>query len=157
MHQTDFLGQALRGNQDAVNFCLLLGSISQTWDDLVDEDKHVGGAEVNAAFWNALVALPTNAFYRQHEQLLSPLVQGAITDWMDSNTLALGTRHEKTLSFVLRDRLSSVVVQCALIVGGYNWMLEIGPEIRRRLQAETLEEYLGEDDESGRKRGNGAD
>jgi len=72
MNEREFLSQTLRGNIPAVDFCMLLAGISQTWDDLIDADKTVDGGQVNAAFWNALIALPANAFYRQHQDALSP-------------------------------------------------------------------------------------
>jgi len=65
----------------------------------------------------------------------------AISDWFSSNELELGSDHDRNLAFVLRDRLASVVVQCACLVGGYAWMREVGPEIHRYFMDETLEEF----------------
>ncbi len=144
MNESEFLYQVLKGEQNAVNLCITLGSISQTWDDLVDGDNHVPAEAINNMMWNALVAIPSNPFYRAHEPQLAPIVQMAISDWLDSNVLSEGSPHDKTLAYVLRDRLSSVVVQCALIIGGHAWMQQVGPEVRRNLQRETLTEYLAE-------------
>lgn len=144
-----FLQQALRQDAGAVAFCETLFRISQTLDDLIDGDKPVSGDVVVSAFWQALIELPGNPFYRQHELYLRPLMAFCLQDWRDSVALERGGGlHEKTLAFVLRDQLSGLVVQCAYLVGGESWMSRVGPAIRQHFHEETLNSYLyalGED------------
>ena len=139
--QRDFLLRVLQGNGLAVSLCETLFTISQVWDDLIDGDP-VEDDAVNEAFWLALVALPRNDFYRQHFLDLQPLVQAAITDWLTANELEVRDEGAKHLAFVLRDSLTSVVTQCALLVGGYEWMREVTPEIRLFFHDEPLNEYM---------------
>ncbi|MDY7116611.1 hypothetical protein RAN53_09635 [Halomonas sp. SSL-5] len=140
-----FLQQALRQDAGAVAFCETLFRISQTLDDLIDGDKPVTGDVVVSAFWQALIELPGNPFYRQHEPYLRPLMAGALQDWRDSVALERsGSQHERTLAFVLRDQLTSVVVQCAYLIGGEAWMRQAGPAIRRHFHEDSLEDYLAE-------------
>jgi hypothetical protein len=143
MTEPELLRHALKGNVEAVNLCLTLFSVSQTWDDLTDGDKEVAPEAINAAFWNCLVALPSNKFYQLHEKTLGPLVQAAIVDWLTANDLEKGSEHDRTISFVLRDQLTGLVVQCALLIGGYEWMRTVAPDVRRYFHDETLEKYNG--------------
>lgn len=145
--QAAFLSRVLQGDMAAVAFCETLFHISQVWDDLVDRDRDVPREEVDAAFWNALIAIPNNPFYMQHAAVLQPLMQAAIVDWMDATTLERGTPRERTVSYVLRDSLSAIVIHCARLIGGYEWMRSISPDVRRELYDEAISEYIGGLDE----------
>lgn len=140
-----FLQHVLQGQAAPILFCEALFRISQTLDDLIDGDKPVTGDAVYRAFWEALVDLPGNPFYRQHESALRPLMAAALQDWRDSVTLErAGDHHGRTLAFVLRDQLTGVVVQCAGIVGGFEWMQQVSAEIRRHFHEDALVDYLAE-------------
>lgn len=142
--EREFLLCALQGNASAVGFCELLAAISQTWDDLVDRDVEVTAAQVNEAFFRAVIELPANRFYQDHFASLHPLLQSSVYDWLTANEFERGDAHEKTLAFVLRDSLTAVVTQCAAIIGGHQWAIAMSPKIRRYFQDETLQKYLGE-------------
>lgn len=141
--EAKFLHSVLQGNLPAVGFCQTLFSISQTLDDLIDGDRKVAQSSVISAFWKALIELPGNPFYREHEPYLRPLMAGALQDWRDSVVLERSdSEHNRTLAFVLRDQLTSVVVQCAYLVGGESWMESVGPQIRGYFHDEPLSDYL---------------
>lgn len=142
--QTEFLRKVLKGTEDAVVFCGLLGEISQVLDDLVDGDKAVAEDEIERAFFLALIELPRNPFYARHYAALNPMIQAAFAAWQDANVLERGNDHDKTLAFVLRDMLTDVAVACAYLIGGYEWAREVGPDIRRFFHDETLGTYLRE-------------
>lgn len=145
-----FLQQALQDCAPAIAFCETLFRISQTLDDLVDRDRPVSDDALYAAFWQALVELPANPFYRQNELYLRPLMAAALQDWRDSVILERsGDRHGQTLAFVLRDQLTSVVVQCAYLIGGPGWMQQVSVDIRRHFHEDSLESYIGELHEGG--------
>lgn len=140
-----FLNQVLQSNSAAVSFCETLFRISQTLDDIIDGDKSVSGNDVVSAFWQSLIELPANPFYRQHEPYLRPLMASALQDWRDSVAMERADDdHGKHLAFVLRDQLTSVVVQCAYLVGGEAWMANAGPLIRRHFHEDSLDDYLSE-------------
>ncbi|MFW5489148.1 MAG: hypothetical protein ACNI3A_12165 [Desulfovibrio sp.] len=132
----------LRGDMQAVKFCDDLFALTQTWDDLVDGDREVTPETVNRAFWRALVELPQNPFYQRYMRELHPVLRGFFNDWFDANALEDGDVHERTLSFVLRDAIGGIVGQCAYLVGGYEWMRQVSPDIRRMIHDEHLEDYL---------------
>ena len=141
--ENQFLAQALQGHQHAIEFCRSLFRISQTLDDLIDADKTLTGSQVISAFWQALIELPGNPFYREHEPFLRPLMAMALQDWRDSVVLERSdSDHNRTLAFVLRDQLAGVVTQCAYLIGGERWMEKQGPTIRQYFHEESLGDYL---------------
>ena len=143
--QRQFLERVLLGDQSALEFCELLGQITQLWDDLIDRDKPTSDEEINAAFWNLFVALPRNEFYAQHFHTLNPLLQAAIVDWWDSNALQKSPRlTDKCAAYTLRDTLTTVVIHCARLVGGYDWMRQVSMDVRRWLYTDDIEDFVKE-------------
>ncbi|MGH8444914.1 MAG: hypothetical protein ACREVL_06580 [Solimonas sp.] len=136
------MSRVLRGNAAAIEFCLLLGSVSQTWDDLIDGDKPVTAQQINAAFFKALIQIPANRFYRIHFASLQPLMQAAAYDWLAANELERGGADEQALAYVLRDSLVAVVTQCAALVGGHGWAIDHAAAIRRYFHDEPAAEYV---------------
>lgn len=144
-NEHEFLVRVLCGDMAAVAMCEQLFRISQVLDDLVDGDKPVSDATIIKTFWEALIGLPANPFYRAHELTVRPLMAAALQDWTDATTMErAGDDHGRSLAFVLRDQLTSLVVQVAGIVGGYLWMQRVAEEIRRYFHDETLPDYINE-------------
>lgn len=141
MTETDFLKHVLLGRTDAVEFCTMLGELSQTWDDLIDGTFREL-TDVNSAFLIALFGIRENSFFQRHESELVPLMKAAIHDWLDANVLERGTPNDKVLAYVLRDSLTSLVVQVARIIGGTAYAREVGADIRRHFHDEPLADYL---------------
>lgn len=142
-NEAAFLRSVLCNNEAAATYCEMLFRISQTLDDLIDKDKPVTDAVLIRTFWEALIELPANPFYRQHEPYLRPLMASALQDWRDSACLERSDNHHyKTLAFVLRDQLTGMVSQCAYLVGGYEWMNKVSLSIRDHFHEDTLEAYL---------------
>lgn len=140
-----FLNQVLRECAPAVAFCEQLFRISQVLDDLIDKDKPVSEVTITRAFWLALIELPANPFYRQHEPYLRPLMASALQDWTDATTMErAGDEHGKHLAFVLRDQLTAVVIQCAYLIGGYSWMQGVSEHIRRHFHEDSLTDYMND-------------
>jgi hypothetical protein len=142
MDERAYLLEVLKGNEAAADYCLGLAEVSQAWDDVVDGDKELTALRLHQAFMQAVVTLPANPFYRQHQAALQPLVESAVFDWCAANRLEKGSEHDKSLAFVLRDNLVSVVVYCAYLVGGQQWAVEKGAEIRQFFHDETLVDYV---------------
>lgn len=142
-NEATFLRSVLRNNEAAAQFCEVLFRISQTLDDLIDKDKPVSDGVLIRTFWEALIELPANPFYRQHEPYLRPLMASALQDWRDSTCLERsGSHHYKTLAFVLRDQLTGLVTQCAYLIGGYEWMGQVSLSIRDHFHEDSLHDYL---------------
>lgn len=137
--------QAMRdilSDEEALAFCEAFFFITQVWDDLVDQDKAIDPADVNRAFWLALVEMPANPFFARHAAQLNAFLGQAVCAWFDANVLECGTSHEKTLAFVLRDAVGGLISLCAYLLGGYDRMRAVSPHVRRLVHDETLETYL---------------
>ena len=138
LHQDEqgFLRRVLLDHEEAVALCSDLFEISQVWDDLVDRDRPVDDETINRAFWRALVEVPSNPFYQRHFTTLQPLVQASIIDWLDANTLQAEGGEKRAAAYVLRDSVGALVIHCARIIGGYDYMREVSAEIRRAVYSE---------------------
>jgi len=143
-NERQFLIRVLQSNGPAIEMCEILFRISQVWDDLYDNDNDVSKEAINEAFWEALIELPGNTFYQRHFNTIHPLLKQYIIDWMDANLLEQENEHGQNIAFVLRDSVASVVVQCAYLVGGYDWMRTVSPQIRRFMLDEKLDDYKAE-------------
>lgn len=144
--QSAFLREVLLGNPEAIEFCEVLFGISQVWDDVVDGDEFTA-ENVNEMMWDALVVLPCNTFYQQHFGVLQPLLQAAIVDWLDSNELCRGDKEEQCAAYVLRDTITTIIIHCARLIGGYEHMRKISLRVRTELYKEPIEEYMREHNE----------
>lgn len=132
----------LRGNEDALAMWDTLFSIVNVWDDLYDGDRDVEPSELDEAFIQALVDLPRNRFYREHEAELRPLLEQGIQDWQVSNRLVfLGSHFEA--AFVLRCSVVAVAIRAATIIGGWSWGVHVGTVARSRL-FDDFEEFKAE-------------
>lgn len=139
-----FLQHVLKNNASAIHFCEMLFRISQTLDDLIDKDRALSDNEIYRTFFEALIDLPANSFYRQNELFLRPMMASALQDWRDATTLERQDYHGKTIAFVLRDQLTSLVVQVAGLVGGFDWMQHVSTGVRRHFHEDQLNDYLRE-------------
>lgn len=141
--EREFLAHVLAGDQQAIELAMMVFRISQTWDDVID-DESVSNRRINEMMWDALFSLTENPFYVQHINEIKPVLKMAALDWMSANELERGSEHDRTLAYVLRDSLTMLVQQLALIIGGYKWAVEVTPAIRRHFHDEHLADYLGE-------------
>lgn len=138
--EREWLMEVLQGCEDAVELCVALGSVSQVWDDLVDEGR---SDHVSEAFLTALVEIPANPFYRAHFDQLHPVISMACFDYLAAQRLERGTPHERVLSFSLRDSYAAIVVQCAALIGGIGYGAAQSARIRMAVHDEPLSAYLG--------------
>lgn len=138
----EFLCWALRDNAEAVALCEQLVYVAHGWDDLIDGDAEVEPHRLNRIFWTALIDMPANGFYQRHYGELAPILRQSIADWLDANTLENAGRHGAQLAFVLRDSFHALAIQCAYLVGGYDWMREVSIAVRARYQDETFDQYM---------------
>lgn len=141
-NEETFLQQVLCGNQPAIAFCQQLFATTQVIDDLIDRDRPVPDPAIFRSYWNCLFELPANPFYRAHEPYLRPILAAGFQDWWDSVQLERARDdHSRSIAFVLRDSLTSVVTQCAYLIGGYDWMQRYALAIRWHAHEDTLESY----------------
>jgi hypothetical protein len=133
----------LKGDAEAVQFAVRIFRAAHIWDDLVDKDKPVTDEELYAVFWDLLINLPADRFYQKHFSLLSSTLMNAMMNWRVANTLEReGSEKDKSIAFVLRGAYVDILTVSALIVGGVDWVKEVGPAIRRWAHEETFDQYL---------------
>ena len=132
----------VRGNQDAADFLYMFFVVCHLWDDLIDKDVPRTDDHINHAFWVCLVEIPRNRYYKAFASEIQPVMANAIQEWFAANKLEAANRQD--ISYTLRCSIVSLIHQAAEIMGGYEWALEVGEEIRLKLHTETYEEYVEE-------------
>lgn len=142
-NEQEFLAQVLRGHRPAIALCNELFRISQVMDDLIDKDKPVSDEQIHNAFWGALVAIPSNTFYRECDLELRPLIASALQAYRDSVEFERSSmvRHTQ-IAHIIRDQLTDVVISCARLVGGVEWMREVSAQIRDHFHEEDYNTYM---------------
>lgn len=144
----EMISFVLMDNKDAIHMANELFFISQVWDDLVDGDKPVGADTINRMMWTAMIDLPLNPFYQRNFVSLHPIVRASIMDWLvatdfESEFLKGKKRPiDPSVPYVLRDSLTAILCHMAYLIGGYDWMLQVSPEIRRWVHDEDVGEYI---------------
>lgn len=141
--QEQLLRETLPDQPAAREFMRTLGRISQTADDLVDAPHGVEREDTYEMLW-LLTTLPENVFYRAHYEVLQPLLQAALSDWFDANTLESGPPGHAAAAYVLRDSLSCILTHCVRLTQGYSAMRRHSANIRRFVHDESLTGYLAE-------------
>lgn len=144
MNDAEFLHYAFRGNEAAIAFIKATHDVAHAWDDLIDKDKPMGDMEIGRAFFTAMVGIPSNPFFQQHADALLPVMAGACFNYQIANRFERGTQEQKVLAHVLRYAVADVLVHVAFLVGGWEWVAQVGPEIRARSQKDSLDHYLAE-------------
>ena len=135
----------LLGNTAAFDFCWKIAALSECWDDLIDKDKPMSDQTINAAFYDALVAIPSNAFYQKHFDLLQPVISNVIVQWLASNEMVKsGVPIQIERAHFLRYLGVSVWVQAAFIIGGSNYAVEVTPQMWEMTTQESLMEFNNE-------------
>lgn len=142
MTKHDVLHSFTRGDPDATRFLTMVTDIAHVWDDLIDLDVPVDPQAVHNAFFDALVVLPRNPFYARHFEMLNPILIAAINNWRVANTLEAGDDEaDHRIAFISRSSYIDLITQVAFLIGGHEWVREVGPAIRRFVHAEGWEQY----------------
>jgi len=136
--------EILLGDRDAIAYFMALRSVLHFWDDLIDKDQAISDEDVNGAMWNALIAVPSNPFYLRHAETLSAMTANAIANWQAANQFeAEGKERQLQLAFVIRSDYANLLIHCAYLLGGREWMLRVTPMIR---DLWTQEDFLAYQD-----------
>lgn len=137
--------KACNGNLDAALFLASLMDAVEIWDDLIDQDKPVGAADINRVFINLLFWLPQNKFFEANKTYILPIVMTCINAWMDSDALAK-TKEEKKLhaAWWLKQMGVELYGSIAFLTGGFEHMRAVSLEAREVLAHEDFADYLKE-------------
>lgn len=123
------------GDREALQFLLDISQVTELWDDIIDRDT-ITATQVNAAFWRALVTLPTNPFFQRNMAYLMPLIIQSINSWHDANELAEGTYNERAVAYTIRNMDIQIAQAIVYITQGYDRMREVSPAMWRLFAAE---------------------
>lgn len=138
----ELIGIALKGDQQAVQWFLMMRDVLHFWDDLIDRDVKLKKHEINAAMFTALVSLPSNDFYLRHRDSLTPLLISAVANWNAANEFeSNGEERLLQLAFVIRSDYANLLIHASYLVGGYAWMMEVTPLIRDWWTSEDYPAY----------------
>lgn len=140
----ELITMVTRGDAEAAAFLEMMVEVLHFWDDLVDRDQVVTDQLINARMWQALVLLPRNLFYRAHFADLNPILAVAIQNWICANSMEQDgfAPDDLPIAFIIRSSYVDLIVQVALIVGGYPWAAEVTPMVRRHAHRETYPGYI---------------
>lgn len=129
---TEWLGPA------GAECVVLLSTVSEVWDDLVDKDTTISASDISNAFVISLVNLETNRFWQMYRPFLFPIMVLGINAWMDANVLQK-SRIEKyrMLAFYIRNYAAELVQMAAFCVGGFEHMRKVSIAVREFLNHET--------------------
>lgn len=141
--EADFLQFALRDDFAAVEYCQIVFRASQVLDDLIDGDK-VSSLSVVNTFWEIMIDLPKNSFYREHVDTLVPMQQVFLQDWEDASNLEKLGDEGQNIAFALRDTVGGLIIHAAALVGGREWARGIATAVRKHVHEDTLDEYKEE-------------
>jgi hypothetical protein len=137
--------ELMRGNRQATDFIELIVEVLHFWDDLIDRDKVVSDADINDKMFKLLVTLPRNPFYLANFTTLNPVLVNAITNWHVANRMERAEQpddYQLRIAYILRSSYVDLITQSALIVGGPDWAVNVGEQIRLYAHKETYEGYL---------------
>lgn len=133
----------MKGDKSAVEYIDMMANIAHIWDDLIDKDNEVSDDEINKLFFDLLVRLPRNVFYRKHFEHMNSILVNAISNWLVATKLEReGGAYETSIAFILRSSYVDLITQAALIVGDQTWACQVGEEVRRMTHGETYDGYI---------------
>jgi len=122
------LKYVLRGDVEAINYCLDLIYVAHLWDDLIDKDKERTDYEINDAFRICLVGIPLNPFFQKYSAFLLPLMHTAILQYEAANKIEQGDKKPKEPAFWLRNAVLNIIAACICIIGGMDWYREVAAD-----------------------------
>lgn len=142
--------ELLGGNADALRFVLDIARLSHVYDDLVDQDVPVGEQRVHDLMWTLLVTLPTNPFYRAHEDTLRPVIITGILNWKAATDMEqLGHREELRIAHGVRYAIADVFLLSMVLTVGREHAMKNARRARLLGQNDTWAHYASEHDPKG--------
>ena len=140
----DFVSYCMKGNQDAIRLVFDFVRALDIWDNLYDGDKPVSPDEVNELCGILLLEIHTNRFFSENAHMFMPILRASFMNWRISNAMCRGDHESRIQAHVLRYAPIDLIVMAAAIIGGEDWAVQCGPEIRRFHMADRLVDYLEE-------------
>lgn len=119
-------------NKDAIRLCMAWLAHAHLFDDIVDGDKPVTDERIAYTEMSWFRECQFNPFWIQHRLRLIPFVDNAYNAWLDANHWEREGDHEQRRDAdVIKSFYHEFVVQCALIIGGWDHMRACSRELRQ--------------------------
>ena len=132
----------LLGHAEAIDFISNIMSAVEFWDDLIDKDVVLEDESINKIMLNLLFVLPQNKWFVANTTYYMPLFMMAINAFHDSNELCKSDKpHLRNLAFHIRNLGLELYIATAFLLGGYDYMRKVSPEIRAFFAFESFEEW----------------
>lgn len=129
-------------NKDAVVCMVLISNIVEIWDDLIDARESVSDTQINTAFLQTLIDLPSNPFWKQYQPLLNPIIMVSVNAWMDANDAQKSDEQwKRRMAFYLRNASMELVLYIAQLTGGWQHLRNVSMEIREFFAHEDYEQW----------------
>lgn len=142
---SDYTPDLFGGNEDAARLVERLCRVAHIWDDLIDKDKDVSDEQINEAFRIALIDLPNNPFYREHNAAIAPLVYMGVIGYMTANRMERsGDRHQLEIAHGLRYCVAQVAAYAVVATNPLPIAERLLPTAWKAWMPERLDDYLKE-------------
>lgn len=139
------LTQLFGGNDDAVRLMADLSRCAHLYDDLIDGDKTLNQDDVHDLMWRLLFSLPENPFYRQHQDLIRPVIATGIMNWRAANSIETnGNEEELRIAHVIRYSIADVALLILIILFGQEEAAKRSRSVRLMAQNDTWANYRSE-------------
>ena len=127
----DFIIRLASGNnQDADLYLRLLAYCARICDDIADDFHLVDQNALLSLVENLFIKIPSNKFYKNHQDILFSQHITMWNAWEASNLLVEGDETQKIYAHVLRDYIIEILPLVALLTQGHNKMKEVNSLIR---------------------------
>jgi hypothetical protein len=127
----DFIIKEAAGeNPAASEYLYMLSTCSRIVDDIFDQDIEVTRQNLLTLTEVLFVRIPSNTFYREHQDFLFSQHVVMWNAWDISNVLIDGNQTDKIYAHVLRDYIHEILPLVALLTQGHNKMKDISSLVR---------------------------
>jgi len=136
------------GDEEAIQFCHILGRMMRLADDLVDGDSENMGSDMSELLYRMFVDMQLNPFYQKHRDVLTASAGVDILLWDVSNDWAKSSvPKEQVFGFVYRMAVNTFIT-VGMICGGMsharNMIKRIFEFNQFRDNEEQLEDWIKE-------------
>ena len=112
-------------NVAAAHFCLQAWDAAQRWDDAHDTGKNDNAVLAWLAFGKE-----TDPFFKDHADLLRPVLMSVYLDWQAANTMeAAPTVDRMNKSYMLRAGIYRLFLVCAYLCGGHDHAVSVAADV----------------------------
>jgi hypothetical protein len=139
-----FFEKLFGGRTPGCLFAVLIFQVLHIYDDLIDKDNTLTIDDIHKCFWIALLELPLDPFYRQHEAVLRPILMNSIVNWRVANDMENSAKELKHLgiAWIIRGSYIDLLSMALACERGVDYAVNIGQLLRDWAHAETFEVYL---------------